>query len=220
MIAKLFKRVDRRIFLFLLVAFVALGIVAPRHAVATGVTVTGLQGRPVATTAPSSNQFLQWGGSSWGPITLGGDLSVSAGTGSVVGLGNGVWTITSGWAGSTNSQVKKVTRAAQLLRTTSTSTANFAVYTNNSATSVAYLKADWLCNNITTPGNAGSGTILVVLRGGANSAANMGGTPVFIGTDCYTGVGASWSSNQWSVGVNPVSSNTIDWEFDYTVVEE
>jgi hypothetical protein len=46
-------------------------------------TVTGLQGRPVATTAPSPTQVLTWGGTSWGPTTpMVGDITgVAAGTG-------------------------------------------------------------------------------------------------------------------------------------------
>jgi hypothetical protein len=39
---------------------------------ALSATVTGLQGRTVAGTAPAGNQVLQWNGSQWTPATLGG----------------------------------------------------------------------------------------------------------------------------------------------------
>jgi hypothetical protein len=38
---------------------------------ALAATVTGLQGRAVANTAPGTNQMLQWIGSKWGPATMG-----------------------------------------------------------------------------------------------------------------------------------------------------
>lgn len=51
-------------------------------------TVTGLQGRPVATTAPTNNQALAWNGSAWTP--LGPYLPLTGGTltGNIVTSGN------------------------------------------------------------------------------------------------------------------------------------
>jgi hypothetical protein len=46
-------------------------------------TVTGLQGRPVAVTAPNPNQILTWGGTSWAP----GSLAVGDITAVVAGAG-------------------------------------------------------------------------------------------------------------------------------------
>ena len=55
-------------------------------ATAISATVTQLQGRPVAATAPTGSQVLQWNGSAWTPTTLG------AGTGTITGVtaGNGL----------------------------------------------------------------------------------------------------------------------------------
>ena len=46
-------------------------------------TVTGLQGRALAATAPTTNQVLQWSGTQWAPATAaaGGVTSVTAGAG-------------------------------------------------------------------------------------------------------------------------------------------
>jgi hypothetical protein len=47
-------------------------------------TVTGLQGRPIATTAPSNNEVLQYNGGQWAPAALppgGGGAQVSTGSG-------------------------------------------------------------------------------------------------------------------------------------------
>ena len=60
-------------------------------------TVDGLQGRTVSSTAPSTGQVLTWNGSSWAPTTpaSGGVTSISAGTGISVSDSTGAVTISS-----------------------------------------------------------------------------------------------------------------------------
>jgi hypothetical protein len=51
-------------------------------------TVTGLQGRPVSATAPTTGQALVWGGASWGPGSVGSG-SISPGTAGQIFVTNG-----------------------------------------------------------------------------------------------------------------------------------
>ena len=58
------------------VAFTASGDLS---GTATSQTVVGLQGRSVASTAPSSGQALEWNGSAWAPATISGSPTGTAG---------------------------------------------------------------------------------------------------------------------------------------------
>ena len=57
-------------------------------------TVVGLQGRAVASTAPTSGQVLAWNGTAWAPTTGGGGGGITALTGDVTASGTGSVTAT------------------------------------------------------------------------------------------------------------------------------
>lgn len=60
------------------------GDVTGSGATSIAATVAGLQGRGVASTAPTTNQVLQWSGTQWAPATLAGGgtvTSIATGTG-------------------------------------------------------------------------------------------------------------------------------------------
>jgi hypothetical protein len=60
---------------------------APGSALNT--TVTGLQARPVASTAPSSNQGLVWNGSAWVPANIVNSIAAGVGLQAAGGVGTG-----------------------------------------------------------------------------------------------------------------------------------
>jgi len=68
-------------------------------------TVTGLRGRTVSTTAPTTNQVLEWNGSQWGPADLSGGVTTVFGRSGAVTATNGDYTF---------SQISGVVAASQL----------------------------------------------------------------------------------------------------------
>ena len=161
--------------------------------------VVGLQGNPVSSTAPSTNQVLTWNGSSWAPANTGSGItainglsnsttSIAAGSGISISTSSpNIITITAtgGGASSTWSALTNPTANLSLSMSTYTTTLTFGTSTTN-----PFLIQDTTGNTATsslfqvsTVGTSAASPVKFTAQGTANGVQmNSSGTLNAIGT--------------------------------------
>jgi hypothetical protein len=152
--------------------------------------VGGIQGRPIATTPPTSGQVLGWNGSAWGPVAsgafmAGGDLAGTPTSQQVIGL--------TGTAGT----VRVSANALQFISTAVPYISQAYLTTGTAANTV--IKAQGFSSGTGSGGN-------LVLAGGANSGSSLlGGVALSAGGD----PAVDTSTGQYVFQVDQVSSNQL-----------
>ncbi len=153
-------------------------------------TVVALQGRAVASTAPTSGQVLAWNGTAWAPTTGGGGGGITALTGDVTASGSGSVVATLANSGVTAANYGSSNAVAVL----SIDAKGRVTSASNQTITPAGIGAEPAFSTLAvSKGGTGANTLTGVLKGNGTSAftAAVAGTDYVIPSGSITGTASN-----------------------------